>query len=224
MVTGFITMSILSYQPCNIRKITMHIWVCDKYGIECSDELFLAPKQLHHSVHIIGYGKAILPGSSFRIGTSYLEWIERSLPIAIHPLSTEEFGRTVKHIDIVLGTFNIFPINIFFSHFLSHTRYAPIIISKFQQARYRFFLYVRRDKSISYIVIRSFFIIFRGNLHCIQCLFRIKSSNPLQISVSNNRYRMVSYHCSRLCGRKRPNRKFSGSIVNIQIRVHHIID
>ena len=219
----FVTMHILAYQTGNINKVTIDLRFHRKYRVECSNKLLFTTEQLHHPVYIMRHKEAILPGSSFGISTTYFNGIERSLPIAIHPFGAEEFRRTVEYIDIVLRTFDVLLVNILFSHRLCHTCNAPIIVSEFQQARYGFLFNIRRDKSIFYIVIRSLFILFRRNDHSIQCFLRIEAPDTFQISIGNNRNRVVSDHCTRLSGRKRPDRKFARSIINIQVGINHIV-
>ena len=202
----------------------MYIRLYSKDRIECSKKLFLTTKQLCHTAYIVRYKEAILPGCGFRIGTTYLNRIEGSFPVPIHPLGAEEFCITIKNIDIVLGTLNILLINIILTHFLSHTCNTPVIIGKLQQTRDGLFLYIRRNKAILNIVISSLFVLFRRNYHSFQRLFRVKSSNTLHISICYNGHCMITNHSSRLSGRKRPDRKFTRRFVNVQKGIYHIID
>ena len=130
VMARFVTMYILPYQAGNINEITIHLRFYRKDRVERNSKFCLSTKQLRHSVHIVRHKEAVLPGRGFRVGTSYLGRIEGSFPVAIHPLTSEEPCRAIKYIDIVLGAFDVFLIYLFFSHRLSHTCNAPIIVSK----------------------------------------------------------------------------------------------
>ena len=101
---------------------------------------------------------------------------------------------------------------------------TPVVVGKFQKAGYGFFLDVGRDITLADIIVCAFLVLLGGDLHCFQCLFRIKAPDPFHIGVGDDRGGMVADHRAGLACGERPERQFPTCVINVEERLDHVAD
>ena len=190
----------------------------DEERIKFTDEFLFASEAVYYSMNILRNHKGVLPCITFgevALLMNILEWIERSTPVALAVLTTNESSLLVEDAFVSLTETQIFLIVLLVTKALCYLCHRIVCNSKFQCFRRTFCcFFIKSNVSILVHALLTTSLVKSGCDHSVESFFLVRNKT-FQYKVCQNRDTCISWHTVCFVTHKVPYRQTSLLLLNV---------